>query len=73
MMKSFVREREDQIRIGFAVVLASVIVIAGKVVGEIAYLPLVLAGAALLISELWRWRRERAKARSDEARSTGSR
>jgi len=72
-MKPFVREREDEIRIGLGVVLAGIILITGELFGEVAYLPLIVAYAAQLAWEFQRWLRNRAKERSAEARSTGSR
>lgn len=71
-MKAFVREREDQIRIGLGLFLGGVILIGGTFISELFYLPLVLAGVVLLVSELRRWRRERAKERSGATHSTGS-
>jgi hypothetical protein len=72
-MKSFVREREDEVRIALGVFLAGIILIGGELVGELAYLPLILAVTVQLLWEFRRWRRERAKERSGGARSTGSR
>lgn len=72
-MKSFVRDKHDEILIGLAVLIASVFMLAAKLVSELFCLPLILAGVILCVSELRRWRRERAKERSGAARSTGSR
>lgn len=72
-MKSFVRAREDEIRIGLGVFLGSVTLIGGTFVSELFYLPLIVAVTIEIGWEFRHWRRERAKERSGAARSTGSR
>ena len=72
-MKSFVRAREDEIRVGLAVFLGGLTLIGGTFVSELFYLPLIVAVTVEIGWEFRRWRRERAKGRSGAARSTGSR
>jgi hypothetical protein len=72
-MKSFVRDHEDGVLVGSVVAGLLVLAIANHLFGEVAFLPLALAGGVLCVSEFRRWRRARAKERSGAARSTGSR
>ncbi len=72
-MKSFVRDNHDAILFGFVGVAVLALAIAHHLFGEVVYLPLIVAYTVQLAWEFRRWLKNRAKARSGAARSTGSR
>jgi hypothetical protein len=73
-MKSFVRDKDDRILLGFVVAGVVTLMIGVLLFGEAAYLVFYVVAAILFaVQKLRQRRQEGAKGRSGGARSTGSR
>jgi len=73
-MKSFVRDRHDEVLLGFVAASVVSLMIGVVLFGEAAYLVFyVVAAVMFAVQKLRQRRRDGAKGRSGAARSTGSR
>lgn len=71
MMKPFVFSMRDKVVVGALTMVGLAAIVTAEFVNELIYLPVYLLMAVALA---WQWiRKKRATARSDAARSTGSR
>ncbi|MGV1048702.1 MAG: hypothetical protein ACOYD4_09300 [Solirubrobacterales bacterium] len=73
-MKSFVRDRHDEILLGFVAAGVITLMIGVVLFGEVAYLAFYIVAAVLFAAQKLRQRRQGGtRARSGATRSTGSR